>query len=602
MIQIEKIEVRYFRSIYSASIKNANDLCVISGRNDSGKSNFLKALNLFFNNETDWRTPLEFKRDFSRRRLREVRRDTIKGKQYIQIKVHFIRGARYQGSLPAKFSVTRTWHRDSVTPTETHSLRASNIPGESLHRAQASLARYMNTVRYEYIPAVKDRAFFSYSLGVLQDAVLQTRADETLKHSVDTLLTSVQGEVATLKEEFSTVTGVDFSMSLPNEVADLFRAFLVMTGDENDLPLTVRGDGIQTRFLPSLLHHVAVKSKQFYIWGFEEPENCLEHGMATALAQRMAEEYSKESQILVTSHSPAFISLDDKEMQLYRVSPGEMGSEIEIVNISDPDSLMDDLGLLALQRRHQQEYREEMDKLRVAHELLQDELADHTSPVVLVEGETDVLIFKEAWDRLYPDENIPFRIISCDVSEGNPSESSAGCGILKKALESCRKDETTTVGVFDYDHEGIKAFKLDANFTPLSAGIKNHRNGNVAAIALPRSESVKAYYDARNLCTEFLFPEHCLQATGPSRRTRKRRIASPKYLQFRQKTIERKVEGILLDAEESTEPYHRTIVDGKMSFAKYAIKSFSDEDFVEFEHVFNRLFEAFGSLGMDLRS
>jgi predicted ATPase len=597
MIQIEKVEVRYFRSIYSASIKNAHDLCVISGKNDSGKSNFLKALNLFFNNETDWRTPVDFKKDFSRRRLREVRRDTIKGKQYIQIKVHFFRGPRYQGSLPEKFSVTRTWHRDSVTPTEKNSLRDANIPGESLHRAQASLQRYLNTVRYEYVPAVKDRAFFSYSLGVLQDAVLQTRADENLKESVEALLRSVQEEVDTLKEEFSSVTGVDFSMSLPNEVADLFRAFLVMTGEENDLPLTVRGDGIQTRFLPSLLHHVAVNSKQFYIWGFEEPENCLEHGMATALAERMAQEYSNESQILLTSHSPAFISLEDEDMQLYRVSPGEMGSEIEAVDISDPDSLMDDLGLLALQRRHQQEYQEEMDQLRAAHDLLQDELADHTSPVVLVEGETDVLIFREAWNRLYPDDDIPFRIVSCDVSAGDPSESSAGCGILKKALESCRKDETTTVGVFDYDREGIKAFRLDGNFTVLSEGIKIHTNGNVAAITLPCSESVQLYYDAENLCTEFLFPEHCLQA----KRRQRRRSGNREFLRFRQKLIERKVEGALLDSEESTEPQHRTIIDGKMPFAKTAVQTFNDEDFSEFSNVFNRLFEVFDAIGIDLK-
>ena len=55
-----------------------------------GKSNLLKALNLFFNNETDWGIPFDFSRDFSRVRLNEVRKDTIRSKQFIQISAKLI--------------------------------------------------------------------------------------------------------------------------------------------------------------------------------------------------------------------------------------------------------------------------------------------------------------------------------------------------------------------------------------------------------------------------------------------------------------------------------------------------------------------------------
>lgn len=46
-MKIKQVSVKYFRSIYDQKIK-IGDLNIISGLNDSGKSNFLKALTLFF--------------------------------------------------------------------------------------------------------------------------------------------------------------------------------------------------------------------------------------------------------------------------------------------------------------------------------------------------------------------------------------------------------------------------------------------------------------------------------------------------------------------------------------------------------------------------
>lgn len=47
---IEKIEIQYFRSIYRIVITGVGNINVITGKNDVGKSNVLRALNLFFNN------------------------------------------------------------------------------------------------------------------------------------------------------------------------------------------------------------------------------------------------------------------------------------------------------------------------------------------------------------------------------------------------------------------------------------------------------------------------------------------------------------------------------------------------------------------------
>ncbi len=42
---IDSITIRYFRSVYTLNIGQCEDITIVSGRNDVGKSNILKALN-----------------------------------------------------------------------------------------------------------------------------------------------------------------------------------------------------------------------------------------------------------------------------------------------------------------------------------------------------------------------------------------------------------------------------------------------------------------------------------------------------------------------------------------------------------------------------
>lgn len=61
---INKFEIKSFRSLYTATFKDCSDLNLIFGRNDSGKSNVLRALNLFFNDDVDVGSELDFNLDF----------------------------------------------------------------------------------------------------------------------------------------------------------------------------------------------------------------------------------------------------------------------------------------------------------------------------------------------------------------------------------------------------------------------------------------------------------------------------------------------------------------------------------------------------------
>ena len=102
---IDRVEINYFRSIGSITLSACRDVNVITGPNDAGKSNVLKALNLFFNNETEKDDEFDFLTNLNREREKEAR--AAKGRMTIWMKVYFNNFLKWK-SLPAKFYVKRS--------------------------------------------------------------------------------------------------------------------------------------------------------------------------------------------------------------------------------------------------------------------------------------------------------------------------------------------------------------------------------------------------------------------------------------------------------------------------------------------------------------
>ena len=146
---IEKIEIQYFRSIYRASITDVKRLNVFAGKNDVGKSNVLRALNLFFNNCVIEDGDFEFYQNYNLKRLEEVRKESVKGKQFIQIKVTFRRGKQYEKSLPETFTVAKKWNRDDLQPQISDNIdyMLKRIGRQANARSRASLTRFLNNIK-----------------------------------------------------------------------------------------------------------------------------------------------------------------------------------------------------------------------------------------------------------------------------------------------------------------------------------------------------------------------------------------------------------------------------------------------------------------------
>lgn len=600
---IKSVEISYFRSIYRAKLKDVHSLSILSGTNDTGKSNILKALNLFFNNQTDFQRELIFYRDFSLARLSQVRKESVKGKQFISVEIEFIRPSTYEGSLPPVFKVKRTWYRDSNIYVETNNLdslsKAGRLPG-SLNTAKRFLTIFLNRVRFEYVPAVKDRIYFEHLLTRLQKTFLGTSTgiDTAISQIADKLAEQIQAKLVTLRDDFERATSIKSSVEPPSEFALLFQSFPVSTRSQEDkVPLVLRGDGIQARYVSSVLQYICKSSNDFFIWGFEEPENSLEYMRVISLADDFAEIYSRNAQIFVTTHSPAFTSLRRKENTCFRVVKQRDQSEVQQIWPETQDSfermfLNTEMGFMRIQENMHEEYLRQSAQLKNTQNnvrALEQEIQNTHRPVILTEGKTDAQMLRIAWYKLNSNAEPPFMIRAADPTGGAPSGGAGGADSLASMIESIHPDnKQTAIAIFDRDQKGIRNFNgLSRNFKPWNSlkDIKAHENGLAFAMLLPTPSTRQAYADNENLCMEYLFPDSVLdQKTSES----KGLIIQPPDGQLIFYSNSKKM---IIPAGQYTLAASldslRSIVNGKDTFALEIVPTLKKSEFKDFEPVFS---------------
>lgn len=585
---IEKIEIQYFRSIYRETISGLKLLNIFTGKNDVGKSNILKALNLFFNNETDYKKEFKFEENYNFKRLEEVRRDSIKGKQYIQIKVTFFRGNRSEKTLPEKFTVAKKWLRNDVYPSVvTDDLeKRLNQEGKIYNaRSRSSLTAYLNKIRYIYVPAIKDNETFRGVFDQLQEAIYSNNfADDTaVTGAMEVLARRIAEASVGLSEEFESVTGVKTSLSAPKSIVELYQVIGVDTEINNStVNLDKRGDGIRVRYLPSILHYIAKNSTYFYIWGFEEPENSLEYNLALKMAENFENVYCKSSMILVTSHSPAFIGLTNSPVcEVFRAyRENETTHIVPITKAEEELALSDELGYLKIQADLFAEYKlrmEEFEKIKEQKRLLLSQIETMTKPVLYTEGITDVLILQTAWAKLYGEKERPFDIKSCNVLREEDG-SAAGCDVLKDLLATTRPDcPQIVIGLFDRDKEGLKSYALNSNFVEIEDGWKEHKNKHAHAIVLPIPPGKESFAELDNLCIEFYFEKEYIDVRIDDKGLELEAI--PITQQFNGKTIDKLV---------STElHFHQIKKNSKRFFAETVVPTLPEKAFEAFGMVFD---------------
>lgn len=333
---VSKIEIKHFRSFDGGSgrpqvkVEELVDLNVFSGANDSGKSNVLRALNLFFNGEISPGVKFNKDRDFSKivanrfdqaiiskrkeedsrvKRIKETvgidekRRDLRRSDEIVTIKLYFNNREKQRG-LPTSFWISKVYSK------------RNNFSGEYRYQSDLNKAQtttFLNSFRFEYVPAIKDRQYFNYLFGKLQEYLFE-KSDKSKKNkfaeSSDKFNDILKAETQNLFNKFMESSGVEASFHIPSTLVDFFRTLSVRT--ENKISLFDRGDGVQARFIPEILNEICQGQGRNVIWAFEEPENSYEYKNIRKLRDEFQFTYSRDYQIFLTTHTKEFLSLKRK--------------------------------------------------------------------------------------------------------------------------------------------------------------------------------------------------------------------------------------------------------------------------------------------------
>ena len=456
-VRIKSINIKYFRSIISMNI-DVKNLNMLIGLNDVGKSNVLKALNLFFNSQTDYNTPFDFERDFSK-----LFPEKSKKAKEITIKISFDIPENYKGA--GEYVWEKRWRREGVVKDDINLLTKEGVSSRS------KIPTLLKKIRYRYIPAVKSDDYYKWLLIELYKAV-SSSVDSPLRMAANEFSNTLRGYTINLTDLILKQIGMASKLSLPENFSDIFETLMFQTKDkEADIvvPLKQRGDGIQARHIPIILKYIADEDynssntkgsvKIYTIWGFEEPENGLEMLKAFEMAEEF-EKYSEDVQIFITTHSPAFYAKKNKDnVCAFYASKSCNTGGTALTNNPEKKVLDENLGLLPFVAPYIAEKQKELEKI---HRLWKENpLID--SPTILVEGITDKIYLELAIRDL--SEVLKGMIDNKNLRILTREENGAGTSLIQDWVISWlySRNKSKMIALFDKDSQGNIALQRIQN-------------------------------------------------------------------------------------------------------------------------------------------
>src|SRR5690606_37853472 len=261
------------------------ELAIFVGNNDAGKSNVLKALNLFFNGDTGFGERFNFSSDFS---LGAV----VPAKKAKEITIELVfrlpESYRKKGMSDLVY-MKKVWRQDG----EREELRKYGhcyvkdfkIEGIKEFARRSKTRNLLDGVKYVYVPAIKDAYFFRELQGRLYDGRASSmKGGWSVPASV--FENFVQVSFINWLKDVNIVFQNENSIRLPKNLRSIFEE---LEFSSSGIPLSKRGDGIKIRHIPSILRFIERQSSSSgggivpHIWGFEEPENNVEYISCGAL-------------------------------------------------------------------------------------------------------------------------------------------------------------------------------------------------------------------------------------------------------------------------------------------------------------------------------
>lgn len=327
-VRITRLKIEKFRAIALAEIELGNTVALV-GQNGSGKSSILRALNAFFNFESE-RADFENGSHAYSRTMQSVIEVVIEGLASDPA-LPRVQSGSDQVRAQLKFRRQAVWNVFVDGRWQTA------VPG--FHDA------LRKQVAYALIPTRRDHAVaHDPSTGLLERAVdewvTSNRQRDRVSPQVVKLGAQLQkNSLAGFEKKLRKVAPSDGPFSFELSYASqpdykLLLANLALSVNEGgqSIPLADSGSGTQSMAIFALYAYLAELSSKSFVLGMEEPEQNLHPQAQRQLIGRIT---SLGLQVLLTTHSPTVVdSLDHEQVVLCRRVAGKnRGLEAQIRQI-----------------------------------------------------------------------------------------------------------------------------------------------------------------------------------------------------------------------------------------------------------------------------
>ena len=451
------------------TINNVSKLNIFIGKNDTGKSNVLRALDLYFNNKID-KEPLVWERDFN------ITYKKARGKNaptFIAIYIKFILDNNYSKSKLYKTIISNLGNEffigKRIYANRSEMFYSKNENALFKHPLPEdnewfdSVTTFISYIHYFYIPINKDENWLkdSYIFKDIKNrfidawgkggktrkniAKLKTQISSLLikiKENVDKGMEEITKDFQVLFDEYDKVT-----FTTPTDPNDLFGLLDIEVTSSNNIStnLGVRGSGVQSASIPLLLYYVdtgkalaARNSLYFPIWGIEEPESFQHNDLEKNLSDIFFSKISKKISVFLTTHSINYLRPDGLDItHLFKLENG-------VSQLTEEDADWDQFF---------RETSREMGFLNMSSDIYQALKRHKDQPFVIFEGKLDIDIFNKCCSI---DSNIKRKFMHYVVIDGE------GRTITDK-IKLLSKSGNSIIVVLDDDEDGRGYYRFIDN-------------------------------------------------------------------------------------------------------------------------------------------
>ncbi len=443
-MKLTEIRIRNFRSIEAEQHFPIRGKMTLVGPNNSGKTNLLKAVRVFF---TGFENAYGYKREtdltFGAGRARTSITATFDGDVtldkviYDSIdELHSLQGSARTGTQ----LTLNLYFTDTNTPVY------SFFPNVKRPEAGAQAAQYSRTHKIlvsklldsfslHYVPSVKsvDQIFEDLLMPFLRrkvSKVIEPHFTE-IKNSLAEAASALNSEL-----KAANLNGLEASFSLPSQSIDkLVSGFEFMIADPQETPIHEKGMGIQTTVLLAAFRWITkqeINEGRNVVWLLEEPESYL-HPLLATKCNTILESLATDAIVLKTTHSMAFVPQDPAHISGVLINAD---SRTEVTNFRN--------------------FSEAVSSIRSALGIKFGDFYNLTKYNVFVEGETDREIFQWFINKS------PIDIYKWDCLREASFEDFGGVkhltGFLRATYQFIRMEQACVI-VFDGDDAGDRERK-----------------------------------------------------------------------------------------------------------------------------------------------